>query len=263
MMGGKNKDGGKRKMKNEKRKTELNWCIDIGNTRFKSGIFSRDEMIEFTSGTPKELPGRVRSVLKEHDPAGLIVCTTRKKIPSAIRKLGKGMKSYIELSHETPLPIVVDYRTPETLGRDRMAAAVGANSLFPQEGNIVIDAGTCITYDFIDRNGHFLGGNIAPGIRMRLRAMHDYTANLPLADPEIPEDILGKTTLQALQNGAIRGTIYEIETFISQIRAKYGDLRVILTGGDANYFADYFNSKIFVVQNLVLIGLNKILQHNA
>jgi len=127
----------------------------------------------------------------------------------------------------------------------------------------MIDAGTCITYDFIDGNGQFMGGNIAPGIRMRIEAMHDHTANLPLVDPILNKNELGQSTKEALQNGAVRGTIYEIDSFIRLIENKYGISKTILTGGDAFYFVDYFKSKIFVVQNLVLIGLNQILKHNA
>lgn len=241
----------------------MNLCIDIGNTRFKYGIFRGDELIEQFYGHEDELLSVLNRLTNDNMFEGLIVSTTRKNIPEPIQQLKFQLPTYIELSDQTPLPVTLDYKTPETLGRDRIAAAVGADSLFPDEGNIVIDAGTCITYDFVDQNGCFLGGNIAPGIRMRMQAMHDYTANLPLVELKFPDEILGKSTDEALQNGAIRGTIYEIESFIRLINDKYGKTKAILTGGDAIYFVDYFKSKIFVVQNLVLIGLNKILQHNA
>jgi len=241
----------------------LHLCIDIGNTRFKLALFSGDELIELKKCKKNKLAGILANFDSKNTIKGMIVSTTRKKIPNLIKEYGKQLSKYIELSDKTPIPIKISYDTPETLGRDRIAAAVGADSLYPDEGNIVIDAGTCITYDFIDGNGQFMGGNIAPGIRMRIEAMHDHTANLPLVDPILNKNELGQSTKEALQNGAVRGTIYEIDSFIRLIENKYGISKTILTGGDAFYFVDYFKSKIFVVQNLVLIGLNKILHHNA
>ena len=116
----------------------------------------------------------------------MAVSSTRKSIPESIRNFGKELKLYIELDHLTSLPISIAYLTPQTLGRDRIAGAVAAQFLYPDEGKIIVDAGTCITYDFVDSNGCFLGGNISPGIQMRIRAMNSHTANLPLVEMEIP-----------------------------------------------------------------------------
>ncbi len=238
-------------------------CIDIGNTRVKLGVFLGDALIEVERTSLSGL-GDVLKVFTQKYPIGrMIVASTKLGIPAEIREFGQKMTLYLELSHETSLPVELDYDTPETLGRDRIAAAVGALALYPGQGVIIVDAGTCITYDFLDQNGVFRGGNISPGMQMRLKAMHEFTDKLPLAPFQIQNEILGKSTIMALQNGAIRGTKFEIESFIRHMQQKFGDLTVIFTGGDANNFVDFFNSKIFVVQNLILIGLNKIINHNA
>lgn len=170
---------------------------------------------------------------------------------------------FIHLNHNTPLPIIIRYETPETLGKDRIASAVGAWTMFPNQTSLVIDMGTCMTTNIIDDKGNFLGGNISPGIQMRMKAMHYFTAKLPLAPLHIPEYDLGKNTIEALQNGAIKGTFYEIKAFITEINQKYQINNVILTGGDADLFAKLVNFEIFAVPNLVMMGLNEILQNNV
>ncbi|HRQ30693.1 MAG TPA: type III pantothenate kinase [Saprospiraceae bacterium] len=238
-------------------------CIDIGNTRVKYGIFQSEELIDVTSTEIDKISDAIHELNESFNIGRMIVSSTRRDIPHCLREFGKNLPLYLELSHETPLPISLDYDTPETLGRDRIAGAVGAMSIYPGQAVIIVDAGTCITYDFLDQNSVFKGGNIAPGMRMRLQAMNSFTEKLPLAPFENQNEILGKSTIKALQNGAIQGTKFEIESFIMHMKQKFGALQVIFTGGDANNFVDFFYSKIFVVQNLVLIGLNKIINHNA
>ena len=241
----------------------LHLCIDIGNSLIKVALFEGEELREFFTCESPELEGHLNILQLKYPIQAMIVSSTRREIPPVLRTLGNKLKKYIELDHETPIPVTIDYSTPVTLGRDRIATSVAAHGLYPGENVLVVDAGTCVTYDLTDQNGHFQGGNIAPGMFMRLKAMHSFTENLPFPPFRVPEHLLGRSTSEALQNGALKGTIYEIESFINLLEAKYGALKVILTGGDALYFADYFKSKIFVIQNLVLIGLNKILKHNA
>jgi type III pantothenate kinase len=244
-------------------KTKYHLCVDIGNTRVKFGVFAGEALIEAKAGNVGEVYAKLSELEAIYPFSRMIVSSTRRDIPEEISSFGKTMELYLELSHEMDLPIQLDYETPETLGRDRIAGAAGAMAIFPGEAVIIVDAGTCITYDFLDQNGIFRGGSIAPGMRMRLKAMNAYTEKLPLAPFEPQNELLGKSTLKALQNGAIQGTKFEIESFIMHIKQKFGPIKVIFTGGDANNFVDFFNSKIFVIQNLVLIGLNKIINHNA
>ena len=233
-----------------------NICIDIGNTKVKSGIFHGEKLVELINGIDNIL----HSVNNKYHFKNCIISSTRKEIPKKILDLKEEFENFVILNDKMKLPISIDYKTPETLGRDRIAAAIGANSLFPNQNNIVIDAGTCVTYDFIDKNNVFRGGNISPGIYMRIKAMHEYTSNLPMVDLVVNEDFLGKSTTEALQNGAVRGTFLEISSFIQLIFDKYGSSNVIFTGGDAKYFVNNFKSAIFADQNLVLIGLNEIIR---
>ncbi len=232
-----------------------NLCIDIGNTNIKSGIFHNDDLVEKYYGDEF-----IDNACEKYDIKNCIISSVRKKIPDNIYKIKDQVSNFIVLCHKTKLPVKINYKTPETLGRDRIAAAIGAKKIFPTENCIVIDAGTCITYDFIDKNNVFQGGNIAPGIHMRMEAMHRFTNNLPLVEIDYNEDPLGKSTEEALQNGALRGTFWEISSFIQLILDKFGDSKVIFTGGDAKYFVNHFKTTIFANPNLVLVGLNEIIK---
>lgn len=169
----------------------------------------------------------------------------------------------LKFDHSSELPIKIGYATPETLGLDRIAAVVGAVMQCPDKAVLIVDAGTCVTYDLLTADGTFAGGNIAPGIRLRLRAMHEHTGKLPLIDDagETPE--IGFSTETAMRAGAVLGVAYEIEGYIARLNKVYPDLFVFLTGGDALKLAAKIKSRIFVDENLVLTGLNRILQENA
>lgn len=241
--------------------TTLNVCVDIGNTKIKSGIFIKNKLVELISGLDSLNVFLNKEFKKRKEiKVNCIISTVRKKIPKELLKNKKKFINFVILSDKSKLPITIDYKTPKTLGRDRIAAAVGAKKLFPTDNCIVIDAGTCITYDFVDKNSVFKGGNISPGIHMRIEAMHKFTHNLPLVDLKVNKDPLGKSTDEALQNGAVRGTFLEIYSFIQLILDKYGNSKVVFTGGDAKYFVNYFKTTIFANQNLVFIGLNEILK---
>ena len=160
----------------------------------------------------------------------------------------------------TPTPLTIKYRTPGTLGSDRLAAAVGAWDKTPEHNLLVIDSGSAITFDFVDRNGNYHGGNIAPGIRMRLKALHDYTACLPTVDKEGDTPSIGYDTETAIRSGVIRGICHEIEGYIGEFKEKYGDVFVFLTGGDEKTLINHIKSRIFADKYLVAKGLNRILQ---
>ncbi len=203
-----------------------------------------------------------RKLLASFDFSEVILSSTRKKDEVLARNIRKHCKLVV-LSHLTKLPIKLNYKTPKTLGRDRIAAVVGAHHMFPKSSNLVVDAGSCITFDFIDNKGEYHGGNISPGLWMRTKAMNDYSANLPIVPLKHTSTLLGNSTKSALQNGTILHTICEIEAFIDRCRHVYGRINVILTGGDARFLADNFKKKIFVDSNLILKGLNEILLYNA
>ena len=183
--------------------------------------------------------------------------------PEALKLLQQRVRCFVRFDHTSQIPVRIGYHTPHTLGLDRIAAVVGASMECPGRPVLIVDAGTCVTYDLLTADGTFAGGNIAPGIRLRLLAMHEHTGKLPLVDDsgEIPE--IGFSTETAMRAGATLGVAYEIEGYMARLNEIYPDLFVFLTGGDALKLAAKIKSRIFVNENLVLTGLNRILQENA
>lgn len=233
--------------------------IDIGNTSVKYGIFDTEGVLLHGGIATKE-KGIPQEILKKYSVKEAIYCATG-KINGVIKAQIKGFEHAVELSHETPIPIRSEYATPETLGRDRIAAICGGYATYPNQSLLIIDAGTCITYEILIADV-YLGGNIAPGLQMRIQAMHEFTAKLPLVSLSLPEPIIGDSTQTALQNGAIRGGIMEITDFRRRIQRRFGKITTILTGGDAVFLANSLNFKTFVDRNLVLVGLYSIYAHN-
>jgi type III pantothenate kinase len=244
---------------------KISLAIDVGNTRSKLAVFHGDQLVQ------KEVWEKLeRSALEtaayNHRVENVILSSVA-NVPPEVEDFLKNNFFYLPLTTQTSLPIKLLYATPETLGKDRVAAAAGAYRFFPGENCLIVDAGTCITSDLLTAGGEFLGGNISPGIDMRLRAMHQFTARLPLVqrkalDAEPPYDILGWSTESAIRNGAQLGATLEIDALAEICKQRFSPLKVILTGGDADYFAKTLKTKIFAHLDLVLVGLNKILEHN-
>ncbi len=177
--------------------------------------------------------------------------------------LTKNFDQFLELDHQTDLPIENLYETPETLGKDRIAAAAGANELFPDQNILVIDAGTAITYDLVSEKNQFIGGNISPGLEMRYKALNQFTGKLPLVSYSDEYEKIGRNTTEAIRAGVQNGILAEMSDSIDLFNRNYQNLQIIMTGGDSNFFAGKLNYSIFVHFNLTLIGLNRILEHNA
>jgi type III pantothenate kinase len=234
--------------------------IDIGNSFIKCAVFRENEIV-FYKRTKKLLVSDIKQLKSQFGFEKAIYSSVRKNNPKFVQHL---IQNYhlLELKHNTKIPIVNLYKTPKTLGLDRLAAAVGGNAKFPNQNVLIIDLGTCIKYDFVDKDACYQGGNIAPGLEMRLESMHILTARLPKVKRKYNEGLLGKSTTEALQNGAVLGIKCEIEHFIKTLTKKTGKLKVILTGGDSKYFGEILESKIFVLPDLVLTGLNEILLFN-
>lgn len=238
----------------------MNLCIDIGNTRVKTGLFSGEKLVE-------------KQVYKSLDPDLIAADANRRKVHSVIVSSVKdavsgligmlGNVQVLELTTETPLPFENEYTTPHTLGKDRLAAVAGARALFPGEHCLVVDCGTCIKYELIDASGVYHGGNIAPGAWMRIQAMHHFTARLPEVNMKMPENAIGNSTETALQNGALRGAALEIAGFIVEFEQKYSPLKVVFSGGDGAFFhALPMFANYALEPDLNLYGLNKILNFN-
>ncbi|MFT6780985.1 MAG: type III pantothenate kinase [Saprospiraceae bacterium] len=237
----------------------MNLCIDIGNTRIKIGVFDKGTMIYNDSFHTKSVE-EVYNLIENYKITEAISSSTRKSV-SAFEKRVKSKVPLIRLNHKTPVPIENMYLTPKTLGKDRLAVAIGCTKVFPNKNCLIIDAGTCITYDIITADKRYLGGNISPGLRMRAEAMDTMTSTLPLVEPVYNKDYIGKSTVTAMQNGIVYGTLLEIESLIAMIKQDIGDINVIITGGDAPFFANLLKTKIFVHSFLVLEGLDATINY--
>jgi type III pantothenate kinase len=235
----------------------MNLVIDNGNTRIKVATFSNQDLVKkFTFQTVDELKVFLNSNQFDH-----VIVSSVGNPAEAISSWVNAKKKFV-LNYLLPLPIMILYKTPETLGVDRIAAVCGAIDLFPSNDCLVIDAGTCITYDFVDRNMNYYGGAISPGINMRFEAMHNFTKRLPLVKAA-PEKMIGDSTESSMRSGVMNGVLNEVEGFINKYRMEYPDMRVVLCGGDTSFFENNLKPTIFAAPELVLNGLNRILVYNA
>jgi type III pantothenate kinase len=242
----------------------MNLVLDLGNTYGKIAVCDHKKVIE--AATYERITSREISYfhIRYSELKGAIISSVVNYSREIIDYLNNLFPICIELDHSTPLPIENKYATPDTLGYDRIAAAVGAFTICPGKNVLVIDAGTAITYDIVSARGEFLGGNISQGLEIRFKSLNKYTTRLPhLERPEEVPPLVGSTTQEAIQSGVVNGLLFEMDGFIAAISKKYPKLQVVLTGGDAKYFVGKLKSSIFVDPNLNLIGLNRILEHNA
>ena len=206
----------------------------------------------------------IKMLLDEHPQLKKVILSSVKPSDEELKHfLAENFDQFLELDHHTELPIGNLYETPETLGKDRIAAAVGANELFPDQNLLIIDAGTAITYDLVSEKNQFIGGNISPGLEMRFKALNQFTGKLPLVGYQDDFEPIGRNTTEAIRAGVQNGLIYEIGQTIALFNRNYQNLQIIMTGGDSNFFDRKLNYSIFVHFNLTLIGLNRILEHNA
>lgn len=242
-----------------------NLIIDIGNTRTKVAVFEDGQ--KMTMQTADRLESIDINALAKEYPLDKAIASVVGKKPDIEGWLPAELRSrYHELSYRSKLPLRIDYQTPETLGMDRVAAAVGAWSLCPDNALAVVDAGSCITIDFVDAQGVYEGGAILPGLSFRLRALHEYTSALPLVTlAEQPEGLplTGKSTKESIVAGVLTATMFEIQGFMEAYKSRHGAVKLFLTGGDALYFDNPYIFPNFAEPDLVLAGLDRILEMNV
>ncbi len=236
----------------------MNLIIDIGNNSAKFFLFQGEQIVLHTRKDNSSF-----DVIDEwnrlYDIDKVIVSSVITDCESLLDEISKLQCPVIRFDKSTPLPLEVNYRTPGTLGSDRIAAAVGAWGEAPGRNILVIDAGSAITIDFVGKDGKYNGGNIAPGIKMRLRALHEYTDRLPMVEKEGETPTIGYDTETAIRSGVINGVCHEIEGYINEFKQKYCDVLVFLTGGDEKPLKNRIKSCIFADKYLVAKGLNRIL----
>lgn len=240
----------------------MNLIIDIGNCLTKVAIFEKKEVCDIFTTEALHI-NLLHKIHGQYPNINHSIISSVKNINSEIVQFVRDKFLLMTFNFSTPIPISIKYKTPDTLGLDRLASAVGAYCLYPQNNILVIDAGTCIKYDFITAHKEYLGGAISPGIVMRLKALNSYTDKLPLIDLEFPENIIGNSTKQSILSGVMNGAIKEVDGFINDYKSQYPNLRVILSGGDINCFEDKLKNSIFAVPYIVLKGLNEILLYNV
>ena len=237
-------------------------AIDIGNTLQKAAVFSPNGEI-LTLISEKELSSAAISQLIDEFHVTHSILSSVGSERTDLRQCLSEKTDLTNFTHTTPLPICIDYRTPETLGLDRIASAVAAHSFFPHENTLSIQAGTCLVTDFITCDGHYLGGSISPGLDMRLNALHHFTRRLPQVKRQPVTHLTGTTTEESILNGATYGMVDEVNGIIERYQQHYGDVRVVLSGGNKDDLQFSIKFPIFAATNIVLFGLYKILTFNA
>ena len=236
-------------------------AIDIGNTRIKGAVFEHDTLLYGFNFLQEELEININSILKNYPNCSDLVVASVGNTPKEIFSTFNSQLNIHFITHESSFPFHNLYKTPHTLGIDRMVLASGVVMKYPNQNRLVIDAGTCITYDFIDSDDNYLGGAISPGIRLRYESLHEQTAKLPLLKAKYPEHFFGNTTNEAIHAGVIHGVIHEINGFINLYQEHYSNIIIILTGGDTDFLAKRLKNTIFANSNFLLESLNQTFQY--
>ena len=243
------------------KKINMVLAVDVGNTRIKASVFEGSTTLENFVFEKNELEKNIEKILKKiQNCSDLIVASVGSVEKQSFLTFENQVRIHF-LTHEDVFPFTNKYATPKTLGIDRMVLAAGATLQFPKQNRLVIDAGTCITYDFIDENDNYLGGAISPGLRLRYEALHNFTAKLPLLTLEGPESYIGNSTKEAIHSGIVNGLVYEIDGFIDEYQENFANFIIILTGGDADFLAKRLKNTIFANSNFLLESLNQTFQY--
>ena len=241
---------------------EMNLIIDVGNSLVKIAVFDRREIQDRYEVRQTHVLKTLRNIRKAWSQVDKVMI-------ASVSTFSKTKMAYLEkyyqvhvLSSNSNLPFKNTYSTPKTLGFDRIALVSAAVQNYPSKNALIIDAGSCITYDFINSKKAYLGGAISPGIMMRYKALSSFTSNLPLLKIETPKQMTGDSTRSSMHSGVIHGVLFEIEGVIQKYKLKYSDLTVILTGGDAKFLSKQLKSGIFANSNFLLEGLNYLVEFN-
>jgi type III pantothenate kinase len=240
----------------------MNLVIDVGNTLVKLAVFDFGKLRQKKTCIKKDFINTLAEISETFPKIETtLVSAVGNFTEHQFSKL-KQLAPVIKLDHQTEVPFLNKYSTPQTLGVDRIALISAAAMQYPNKNVLVIDVGTCITYDFLNMDNEYLGGAISPGIGLRYRAMHTFTEKLPLLDASQPKELIGNSTALSMHSGAMNGVLYEIDGFIEAYKKNYENLTVILTGGDSHFLSKRLKSSIFAHPNLLLRGINCILELN-
>lgn len=242
----------------------MNLIIDIGNTKIKANFFRRSELI-CTKVSDQNETMFAKSLLEQYSSIDKVIIASVRDYPESLIKTlaSAGIGKILFLDSETNVPLENLYESKNTLGYDRLAACVGAFALNPNQNILVIDAGTAITFDFVNSKGQYIGGCISPGLTMRYKALNHFTKKLPLLSVNEDFSLIGKNTNQAITGGVQNGIVFEIESYINQLKEQYAQLKVIITGGDAPFLSAKIKNEIDLQTDILAVGLNRILDFNT
>jgi type III pantothenate kinase len=236
----------------------MNFVLDIGNTNVKAAIFDAHQIVATKTVSLGDLGNIIDEYIESFHPKFLIASS----VSATEQELGELIQNRLEwflFSNQTPLPIRVEYHTRHTLGTDRLAGIMAVYNEYPKQNVLVIDSGTCITYDMLSEDNRYFGGSISPGLEMRYKAVHQFTRKLPDLSPVNHPNLVGQSTAESIHSGIFNGILFEIDGVIQAYQKQFGNLVVIGTGGNLRNLATYLKNTIFADQNLVLKGLNNIL----
>lgn len=246
----------------EKYYFEVNLIIEQGNTSTKVAIYAEGNLkASFVYKTFDK--SKLKPLFDVYSLDKGIYSTVADVDEDLIAYLKECLSCFIYFDNDVRLPITIKYKTPHTLGKDRIAAVVGAYYLQPNRNILIIDAGTCIIYELLEASGSYLGGNISPGMTTRFKALNDYTKKLPLVNEREEVPCWGTCTEDAIRAGVVNGIVFEMDGYIDKAKELYSDVLVFLTGGHSFYFESRLKNSIFADINLVLTGLNRILEYNV
>ncbi|HBX88254.1 MAG TPA: type III pantothenate kinase [Marinilabiliaceae bacterium] len=234
--------------------------IDKGNSSIKYGVFDKEALIAVYS-TPHCDQSQILKTIEKYKAESAIISSV--VLNDDFSEIRERVAQVIILDASTRLPFVSEYETPETIGKDRLAAVAGAQALYPGSSVLIIDAGSAITYEVFVDGEIYKGGNISPGLEMRFKALNAFTDKLPLVSKDEEYNFAGRSTRQAIASGVINGMIFEIEGYRESVKQRWGINNTIISGGDSIFFVEKLKKPIFANQNLVLFGLNRILEYNA
>ncbi|HWY10610.1 MAG TPA: type III pantothenate kinase [Bacteroidia bacterium] len=239
----------------------MNLAIDFGNTRVKAALFNGHQLVDVKFYQSINDLTDDTAFLKQSDKCIIASVVNNEQTITGVLN---NIKTSIFFTSQTKVPIKNSYKTISTLGSDRLAASVGAYSLYPTKNILVIDAGTCLKFNFTNAKGEYSGGAISPGLQMRFKALQHFTDKLPLISfNENYDKLVGESTEESILSGVINGILNETDGIINEYKKLYSDLTIVITGGDTDFFAKRLKNRIFAHPHLVLTGLNEILIYNS
>ena len=241
----------------------MNLVIDIGNTLIKYAVFENGRIIHDHSFESRLFLSKIKELFEKYPYINNAILSSVGKLDRKERDVVALFCKVHVLTNHSKVPFKNSYATPQTLGVDRLALAAAAYHHNPRGNTLVIDAGTCITYEMVNNFGEYIGGAISPGVSMRYKAMHNQTAGLPLLNPDELLDFIGNSTESCMHSGVINGIVQEVDGVIDQYQSRFQDLTVILTGGDSHFFAKRLKNTIFANSKFLLEGLNCLLEYNT